>query len=538
MADTDALAAERIARYNEKPVVQVKGSPGVLLESEARSIVRSLIRNLPNKYRAEYEKLPTFVSLFDYWNKNNRLTDRMAVALATGEFVTFQTLARAARRGKAASEDVVTDAELNTVAGMYLPSGLAYPRQTVILKAYYAIFSCCMYYFPDEVEFIEQVWDVFSTDRLRTASIAVVPEEVVEEVEEDTVPEFGGDIGAGVEPQAVMEGVVEDPDLDDLLGDLEGDRNTTAVKERQGLVASTALQAGQVARKAAASAQSSARAAAISARRAAAAAPINVADAIPDRGIPDAPRTGASDLPRRSLAEQITRLPPRGNNRYRNSDKFRTELVNTRDQPGCFAKSSATTYDPKMGIIRAKYRPGPKPGSAAAAGSSRRISMINRLRRGEQVSLEEAMAAGLKRATAERLIARGAQPKRVPPRGARPTRTAEQRDAEAISISRAAAGFAAGAQIRAGGRLGNDPFRLASRIVRAPAQDNNQRALAYLIRKEAAAKARKQLRRARAEAAAREAGRYGRQGGRVVRRPTTTGMASSLLGGLSKKTAK
>jgi hypothetical protein len=166
--------------------------------------------------------------------------------------------------------------------------------------------------------------------------------------------------------------------------------------------------------------------------------------------------------------------------------------------------------------------------------------MINRLRRGEEVSLEEAMAAGLKQATAERLIARGAQPKRVPPRGARPGRTQEQRDAEAMSISRAAAGYAAGVQIRSGGRLGNDPFNLAARIVRAPAQDNNQKALAYLIRKEAEAKARKELRRAKAAAAAREAAQYGKQGGRLIRRPTTTSLASGLLsnissGGINKK---
>ena len=169
--------------------------------------------------------------------------------------------------------------------------------------------------------------------------------------------------------------------------------------------------------------------------------------------------------------------------------------------------------------------------------------MINRLRRGEEVSLEEAMAAGLKQATAERLIARGAQPKRVPPRGARPGRTQEQRDAEALSISRAAAGYAAGVQIRSGGRLGNDPFSLAARIVRAPATDNNQRALAYLIRKQAESDARKALRRAKAEAAAREAGQYGKQGGRLIRRPTTTSLASGFLnnlssGAVSKKKSK
>lgn len=520
MAETGGLAAERIARYNEKVVVDNKGT-GVLSEVEAKNIVRSLIRRLPNDARRAYANDSTFVTLFDYWR--SRLTDRMAVALAMGDFTTFQILAKSPGKG----EDVVTDAELVNIASLYLPNDLTYPRQAVLLKAYYVIFSCCSYYFPDERGFIEQVWDEFAADRLRAG--AVVPqeeEEVVAEVEEDTVPDVG--------PSGAMEGLVEDPDLEDLVDDLEGDRNFLTGKQRQGLVASTALKAGQVARKAAQAAQASARAAAMAAARATASAPGNVADALPDRGLPDVPREGATDLPRRSLAEQITRLPPRGNNRYRNSDRFRSELVGTRDAPGCFAKSPATTYDPKMGIIRAKYRPGPKPGSRAAAGSSRRISMYNRIRRGEEVTVEEAVAAGLKRSTAERLIARGAQPKPVPPRGARPGRTAEQRDAEAMSISRAAAGYAAGVQIRAGGRLGNDPFRLASRLVRAPAMDNNQRALAYLIRRDAEAKARRQLRRAGEKSSAREARQFGgKQGGRVGRVRSTQSLATGMLGGLS-----
>jgi hypothetical protein len=164
--------------------------------------------------------------------------------------------------------------------------------------------------------------------------------------------------------------------------------------------------------------------------------------------------------------------------------------------------------------------------------------MINRLRRGEQVSLEEAMAAGLKQATAERLIARGAQPRRVPPRGARPARTQAQRDAEATTISRAAAGYAAGVQIRSGGRLGNDPYQLAARLIRAPATDSNTAAVAYVLRKEAAARARKAARQAETAAAARYARSVSKQAGSLMRRPTTVSQATGLLNNLRNGIAK
>lgn len=298
-------------------------------------------------------------------------------------------------------------------------------------------------------------------------------------------------------------------------------------------------EAGAKARRDAADARRAAgRAAQRDAARTAGVADTNLADAAADIGRPDVPRAGAADLPRRTLAEQITRLPPRGNNRYRNSDAFRAELVATRDEPGCFAKSAATTYDPRLGIIRAKYRPGPKPGSAAAQGSARRIRMMNRIRRGEEVTVEEAVAAGLKQATAERLIARGAQPKPVPPRGARPRRSAEQRKAEVTAISRAAAGFAAGVVVRSGGALGSDPFRLAAKLVRAPSTTDNQRALEYILRRQAAIDARAAARReAGASSAARRLGHVA--GGRVIarRKPTISSAASSTLSNLSRRGA-
>lgn len=268
--------------------------------------------------------------------------------------------------------------------------------------------------------------------------------------------------------------------------------------------------------------------------------PANLADAAPDLGRPNLPRPGAADLPRRSLAEQITRLPPRGNNRYRNSDAFRAELVNTRDEPGCFAKSPATTYDKDMGIIRAKYRPGPKPGSAAAQRSAVRIRMMNRIRRGDtSVTVEEAVAAGLRRETAERLIAAGAQPRPVPPRGARPGRTDAQRAAEVTAISRSAAGFAAGVQVRARpgtlGSLDGDTFRLAARLVRARSTDSNTRALASVIRQQAVVDARRAARRARgADRRARSAANI--SSGRISRR--TQGLsanASTTLNMLARR---
>lgn len=268
--------------------------------------------------------------------------------------------------------------------------------------------------------------------------------------------------------------------------------------------------------------------------------PANLADAAPDLGRPNLPRAGAADLPRRSLAEQITRLPPRGNNRYRNSDAFRAELVNTRDEPGCFAKSPATTYDKDMGIIRAKYRPGPKPGSAAAQRSAVRIRMMNRIRRGDtSVTVEEAVAAGLRRETAERLIAAGAQPRPVPPRGARPGRTDAQRAAEVTAISRSAAGFAAGVQVRARpgtlGSLDGDTFRLAARLVRARSTDSNTRALASVIRQQAVVDARRAARRARgADRRARSAANI--SSGRISRR--TQGLsanASTTLNMLARR---
>lgn len=518
MADTD----DNVAAFSAI-------DPGsVLTQENAQRRIHVLVSMLPPKVRREYQKEKTFNSLFTFWK--TRLDDRPVVALVLGEFKNFANMIRSGK-----TEGAPSQADLISIARLYLPPDSLLLPNVVILKAYQVLFWCASQVFPEENDLINAMWDFIANERIVKG--AEVPDvDVLPDIEDDFQPvvplesEFG-QIGGDDR----MEGIVEDPDLEDLAAELEERERD---EPRAGIVATTIRKKGGVAAAAKAIHDAGARAGRIAAARALAAAPINIADAVPDRGLADVPRAGAADLPRRSLAEQITRLPPRGDNRYRNSDKFRVELVNTRDEPGCFAKSPATTYDPKMGIIRAKYRPGPKPGSAAAAGSSRRITMINRLRRGEEVSLEEAMAAGLKQATAERLIARGAQPRRVPPRGARPGRTQEQRDAEATTISRAAAGYAAGLQIRSDGRLGNDPFQLAARLIRAPATDSNTAAVAYVLRKEAAARARKAARQAKAEAAARYARSIGKQAGAVMRRPTTASRASSLLNNLSNGVAK
>ena len=202
-----------------------------------------------------------------------------------------------------------------------------------------------------------------------------------------------------------------------------------------------------------------------------------------------------ADLPRSSLAEQITRVPPRGNNRYRNSKDYRQALSTTAEEPGCFAKSSATTYDKSMGVIRPKYRPGPKPGSAAAAGSRSRIQMLNRFRRGERenITLAEAVAAGLRPETAQRLVTgalvlppapvRGVQPAQLV--GANRGRTPEQRATEAMALARATAAFAARAQVNNVSTLAGtntDPLVLASAIVREPLRMTHSEALANVLK--------------------------------------------------------
>ena len=249
------------------------------------------------------------------------------------------------------------------------------------------------------------------------------------------------------------------------------------------------------------------------------------------------PRTG-SDLPRRSLAEQITRLPPKGNNRYRNSDAFRAKLVDTKDEPGCFAKSEATTYDPRLGIIRAKYRPGPKPGSrtAAAALSRRRIFILNRFRRGEAVPRHEALAAGMKPATVDRLIRLGVNA--FPSRGRVPRRKARsdrQVAKEATSIARAAASFVASAQVRSGGQIQGNSLSLASAVTRAPASQTGREALRTVVQHKARIAARKaavRIRRAHQLAVLATGGGRDIARSSGARRPRRTGpgsRASSVL---------
>ena len=83
------------------------------------------------------------------------------------------------------------------------------------------------------------------------------------------------------------------------------------------------------------------------------------------------------------------------------------------------------------------------------------------------------------------------------------------------AIARSAANFAVSSQIRSGGALGGDTFRIASSLVRGSARLSNVQVLEDLIRRRALIAARRQARLA--EGAPSNARRIGVQGG-IVRR--------------------
>jgi hypothetical protein len=146
-----------------------------------------------------------------------------------------------------------------------------------------------------------------------------------------------------------------------------------------------------------------------------------------------------------TFAQKLVRTPPPPGKEYRNSDKFRRALANTGEDPGCLVKSAATTYDRKLGMMRPKYKPGPKKGDRGPAqqAARARMVMVNAMRNGQRFSVDELMAAGIKREKAEVLARDGLPPRRPPPKGKRPNRTQADRKAEALKLMASSACAAA-----------------------------------------------------------------------------------------------
>lgn len=143
--------------------------------------------------------------------------------------------------------------------------------------------------------------------------------------------------------------------------------------------------------------------------------------------------------PHRTLAEQITRVPPTFPNFYRNSDEYREVLSKTPKEPGCLAKSPATTYDPRLGMIRPKYKPGPKRGSISGVMSGRRMALLNAMRGGRPTTVEELMAVGIREGKAQELVAAGGPRKADRSKMRRVARNNAVRAAEAKQVAESAA---------------------------------------------------------------------------------------------------